>query len=153
MGPRVKVKYVKTKNVFSLFGDVFNNSLSGDIKKINVKLNGKGKDWSEISKSLYGKISLDLKFGMVDGKGLNAVLISYLALYPLLVHCLQRKITLPHLGRYPVILFQGMEFLKQKTLYLKLRVVLHPSGELLTWRQIKWIRLSVLHPWPNWIGF
>ena len=62
---------MKTKNVFSLFGDLFKNSLSGDIKKINVKLNGKGKDWSEISKSLYGKISLDLKFGMVDRKRLK----------------------------------------------------------------------------------
>ena len=68
---RLKVNYVKTKNVFSLFGDVFKNSLSGDVKKINVKLNGKGKDWSEISKSLYGKISLDLRFGMVDRKRLK----------------------------------------------------------------------------------
>jgi len=68
---RVKVKYVKTKNVFSLFGDLFKNSLSGDIKKINVKLNGKGKDWSEISKSLYGKVSLDIKSGMTDRKRLK----------------------------------------------------------------------------------
>ena len=68
---RLKVNYVKTKNVFSLFGDVFKNSLSGDIKKINVKLNGKGKGWSEISRSLYGKISLDLRFGMVDRKRLK----------------------------------------------------------------------------------
>ena len=68
---RVKVKYVKTKNVFSLFGDVFKNSLSGDIKKINIKLNGKGKDWSEISKSLYGKVSLDIKSGMTDRKRLK----------------------------------------------------------------------------------
>ena len=68
---RVKVKYVKTKNVFSLFGDMFKNSLSGDIKKINVKLNGKGKDWSEISKSLYGKVSLDIKSGMTDRKRLK----------------------------------------------------------------------------------
>ena len=68
---RVRVKYVKTKNVFSIFGDVFKNSLSGDVKKINVKLNGKGKDWSEISKSLYGKVSLDIKSGMTDRKRLK----------------------------------------------------------------------------------
>ena len=68
---RIKVKYVKTKNVFSIFGDVFKNSLSGDVKKINIKLNGKGKDWSEIFKSLYGKISLDIKSGMIDRKRLK----------------------------------------------------------------------------------
>jgi len=68
---RVKVKYVKSKNVFSIFGDVFKNSLSGDVKKINIKLNGKGKDWSEIFKSLYGKISLDIKSGMIDRKRLK----------------------------------------------------------------------------------
>jgi uncharacterized protein YhdP len=62
---------VKTKNVFSIFGDVFKNSLSGDVKKINIKLNGKGKDWSEIFKSLYGKISLDIKSGMIDRKRLK----------------------------------------------------------------------------------
>ena len=63
---RVEAKDVKTENVFSLFGDVFKNSLSGNVKKFNARITGKGKDWPEISKSLTGKISLDIQSGMMD---------------------------------------------------------------------------------------
>ncbi len=67
----VKAKDVKSENVFSLFGDVFKDSLSGDIKKFDARVNGKGKDWSEISRSLSGKISLDIQSGMMDQEKLK----------------------------------------------------------------------------------
>ena len=68
---RVKAKDVETENVFALFGDVFKNSLSGDVKKFDAKLKGKGKDWKEVSQSLSGNISLDIQSGMIDKEKLK----------------------------------------------------------------------------------
>ncbi|MGK0180331.1 MAG: hypothetical protein ACI8PD_002138, partial [Nitrospinales bacterium] len=68
---RVEAKDVKTENVFSLFGNVFEKSLSGDVKKFNASIKGKGKDGSEILKSLSGKISLDIRSGMMDQEKLK----------------------------------------------------------------------------------
>lgn len=68
---KVDAKNVKTENVFSLFGDLFKDSLSGDIKKFDASIKGKGKDWSEISKSLTGNISLDIQSGMMDKEKLK----------------------------------------------------------------------------------
>jgi uncharacterized protein involved in outer membrane biogenesis len=68
---RVEAKDVKTENVFSLFGNVFEKSLSGDVKKINARIKGKGKDVAEILKSLSGKISLDIQSGMMDQEKLK----------------------------------------------------------------------------------
>jgi hypothetical protein len=68
---RVEAKDVKTENVFSLFGNVFEKGLSGDVKSFNAKVKGKGKDGSEILKSLSGKISLDIRSGMMDQEKLK----------------------------------------------------------------------------------
>ncbi len=68
---RVEAKDVKTENVFSLFGNVFEKSLSGDVKSFNTSIKGKGKDRSEILKSLSGKISLDIRSGMMDQEKLK----------------------------------------------------------------------------------
>ncbi len=68
---RVKTKNLKTENVFSLFGDVFQGGLSGEVKHIEANLKGTGKDWSEISKSMSGKISLDIQSGMMDQEKLK----------------------------------------------------------------------------------
>ena len=68
---RVEAKDVKTENVFSLFGNVFEKSLSGDVKKFNARIKGKGKDGAEILKSLSGKISLDIQSGMMDQEKLK----------------------------------------------------------------------------------
>ena len=67
----VEAKDVKTENVFSLFGDVFKNSLSGDVKRFNAKLKGKGKDLKEITRALSGNISLDIQSGMIDKEKLK----------------------------------------------------------------------------------
>ena len=68
---RVEAKDVKTENVFSLFGNVFEKSLSGNVKKFNARIKGKGKDGAEILKSLSGKISLDIQSGMMDQEKLK----------------------------------------------------------------------------------
>jgi len=68
---RVEAKDVKTENVFSLFGDVFENSLSGDVKKFSARIKGRGKNGAEILKSLSGKISMDIQSGMIDKKKLK----------------------------------------------------------------------------------
>lgn len=68
---KVDAKEVKTENVFSLFGDVFKEGLSGSIKKFDAQIKGKGKNWAEISKSLTGKISLDIQSGMMGKEKLK----------------------------------------------------------------------------------
>ena len=57
---------IETKNLFGFFGEVFDNSLSGKVKKIDSKIRGSGKDWKEISRSLSGKISLDIQSGQIN---------------------------------------------------------------------------------------
>lgn len=68
---RVEAKDLKTKNVFSLFGNVFDKSLSGEVKKFDAKVKGKGKDAAEILNSMSGKISLDIRTGMMDQEKLK----------------------------------------------------------------------------------
>ncbi len=68
---RVEAKDVKTENVFSLFGNVFEKSLSGDVKKFDARVKGKGKDAAEILKSMSGKVSLDIRSGMMDQEKLK----------------------------------------------------------------------------------
>lgn len=68
----VEADNVETQNVFALFGDVFKNSLSGDVKKFKAKFKGKGKDLQEISQSLSGKISMDIQSGMIDQEKLKS---------------------------------------------------------------------------------
>ena len=50
----VQAQDMKTKNLFSFFGDIFENSLSGDVKTVDARLKGSGKDWKEIFRSLSG---------------------------------------------------------------------------------------------------
>jgi uncharacterized protein involved in outer membrane biogenesis len=68
---RVEAKDLKTENVFSLFGNVFDKSLSGDVKKFDARVKGKGKDAAEILNSMSGKISLDIRTGMMDKEKLK----------------------------------------------------------------------------------
>lgn len=62
---------METKNLFGFFGDVFGDSLSGKVKKVDVQMMGRGKDWMEISKSLSGKISLDMQSGNINSDRLK----------------------------------------------------------------------------------
>ena len=62
----VQARDMETKNLFSFFGDIFENSLSGDVKMVDARLKGSGKDWKEIFRSLSGNLSLDLQSGSIN---------------------------------------------------------------------------------------
>ena len=62
----VQAQDMETSNLFGFFGDVFGDSLSGKVKKIDVRMKGSGKDWKEISKSLSGNIALEIQSGKIN---------------------------------------------------------------------------------------
>ena len=67
----VQAQDMETSNLFGFFGDVFGDSLSGKVKKINVKMKGSGKDWEEIFKSLSGNIALAIQSGKINQERLK----------------------------------------------------------------------------------
>jgi uncharacterized protein YhdP len=67
----VQAQDMETSNLFGFFGDVFGNSLSGKVNKVNVNMKGSGKDWEEISKSLSGNIALDIQSGKINQERLK----------------------------------------------------------------------------------
>ena len=62
----VQARDMETKNLFSFFGDIFENSLSGDVKTVDARLKGSGKDWKEIFRSLSGNLFLDIQSGNIN---------------------------------------------------------------------------------------
>ena len=62
----VQARDMETKNLFSFFGNIFENSLSGDVKTVDARLKGSGKDWKEILRSLSGNLSLDIQSGNIN---------------------------------------------------------------------------------------
>jgi len=67
----VKAQDLETKNLFSFFGDIFANSLSGKVKTVDAQLNGRGKDWREIFMSMHGNLSLDIQSGNINQEKLK----------------------------------------------------------------------------------
>ena len=62
----VQARDMETKNLFSFFGNIFENSLSGDVKTVDARLKGSGKDWKEVFRSLSGNLSLDIQSGNIN---------------------------------------------------------------------------------------
>ena len=62
----VQARDMETKNLFSFFGNIFENSLSGDVKTVDARLKGSGKDWKEIFRSLSGNLSMDIQSGNIN---------------------------------------------------------------------------------------
>ncbi|MBT7936764.1 MAG: AsmA family protein [Nitrospina sp.] len=62
----IQARGMETKNLFSFFGDVFEKSLSGDVKTVDARLKGSGKDWKEIFSSLSGNLSMDVQSGSIN---------------------------------------------------------------------------------------
>ena len=62
----VQARDMETKNLFSFFGDIFENGLSGNVKTVYALLKGSGKDWKEIFRSLSGNLSLDIQSGNIN---------------------------------------------------------------------------------------
>jgi hypothetical protein len=67
----IKVQDMVTKNLFSFFGKIFEDSLSGKVKTLDVQLKGNGKDWKEVFMSLYGSISVDIQAGSINQEKLK----------------------------------------------------------------------------------
>ncbi len=67
----IKVQDMVTKNLFSFFGKIFEDSLSGKVKTLDAQLKGSGKDWKEIFMSLYGSISVDIQSGSINQEKLK----------------------------------------------------------------------------------
>ncbi len=67
----VQAQDMKTKGLFSFFGDVFANSLSGNVKKIDARLQGNGKNLEGVLSTLTGSLSLDIESGSIDQEKLK----------------------------------------------------------------------------------
>ncbi|MBT6346080.1 MAG: hypothetical protein HOJ49_04995 [Nitrospina sp.] len=67
----VQAQDMETKNLFGFFGDIFADSLSGNVKMIDARLNGSGKKWADILASLAGKLSLDIQSGSINQEKLK----------------------------------------------------------------------------------
>jgi hypothetical protein len=63
---------VPADKLFGMFGGMFEGSLTGDTVWLKARLQGQGGDLKEITKSLKGRLSFDLKDGKINtGKLLN----------------------------------------------------------------------------------
>jgi uncharacterized protein involved in outer membrane biogenesis len=67
----VQAQDMETKNLFGFFGDIFADSLSGNVKMIDVRLHGSGKKWADILASLAGELSLDIQSGSINQEKLK----------------------------------------------------------------------------------
>lgn len=63
---RVWAKNILAEKLLDLFGPAFGHSLSGKLKTLNVDFRGKGNAWSEIKKSLNGKVVFSVSSGKID---------------------------------------------------------------------------------------
>ncbi len=57
---------IRTTGFFNIFGKMFRNSLSGKLNLLKAKFDGKGANWKEITSSLDGHITLNLKGGNIN---------------------------------------------------------------------------------------
>lgn len=65
---------VQADNLFAMFGGMFQSSLTGQTVWLKAQLEGRGGDLAQITRSLKGRVSFDLKNGRLNtGKLLNGV--------------------------------------------------------------------------------
>ena len=70
----LNTRNVKTEGLFGIFGDMFQASLTGQTAWLKARLKGRGENLKEITKSLNGRLSLNLKEGRINtGRLLNGV--------------------------------------------------------------------------------
>ncbi len=67
----VQAHKMETKNLFGFFGDMFENSLSGNVEMVDARLKGSGEDWEGVLRSLAGSLSLDIQSGNIDQEKLK----------------------------------------------------------------------------------
>ena len=67
-------RHVPVENLFAMFGDMFHASLTGETVGLKARLQGQGGDLKQITQSLKGRVSFDLRKGRINtGRLLNGV--------------------------------------------------------------------------------
>ena len=62
----IQAEKIPAENFFSLFGDTFQNGLTGQLKTLDIRVKGQGNELKEIGKSLIVKTSFDFSSGQID---------------------------------------------------------------------------------------
>jgi len=62
----IQAKNIPAQDFFSLFGDTFQNGLTGQLKTLDIRVKGQGNELNEIGKSLIVKTSFDFGSGLID---------------------------------------------------------------------------------------
>ena len=68
----IQADNIPAKEFFDLFGDTFQNGMTGQLKTLDIRVKGHGKGLKEIGKSLLVKSSFDFKSGKIDHGRLKA---------------------------------------------------------------------------------
>ncbi|KMP11456.1 hypothetical protein UZ36_04320 [Candidatus Nitromaritima sp. SCGC AAA799-C22] len=67
----IKAEKIDADHLVGMFGDHFKDGLTGKVRKLDLLLKSRGKNISEITRSLSGKVSFHLDKGMIDKKKLK----------------------------------------------------------------------------------
>ncbi len=62
----LRAKEIPARHFFELFGDTFDEALTGQMKTLDIRVKGQGKGWSEVGKSLVAKLAFDFRDGQLD---------------------------------------------------------------------------------------
>ncbi len=62
----IQAEQIPAQEFFALFGDTFENGLTGQLKTLDIRVKGQGNELKEIGKSLVVKTSFDFGSGQID---------------------------------------------------------------------------------------
>jgi len=62
----IQAEKIPAQEFFSLFGDTFQNGLTGQLKTLDIRVKGQGNELKEIGNSLVVKMSFDFGSGQID---------------------------------------------------------------------------------------
>ena len=62
----IQAEKIPAQDFFSLFGDTFQNGLTGQLKTLDIRVKGQGNELKKIGKSLVVKTSFDFGSGQID---------------------------------------------------------------------------------------
>lgn len=67
----IQADNIPAKEFFDLFGDTFKNGMTGQLKTLDIRVQGQGKGLKEIGKSLKVKSTFDFQSGQIDHERLK----------------------------------------------------------------------------------
>jgi uncharacterized protein DUF3971/AsmA-like protein len=68
----IQADNIQAEEFFDLFGDTFQNGMTGQLKTLDIRVKGQGKGLKEIGKSLLVKSTFDFQSGQIDHERLKA---------------------------------------------------------------------------------